>query len=515
MSKKKIILLGLILILLVLVGVLARDLFWLNKDLNDDEKIITYIDSDWKFSNNINDVFIKKNNTSLLMKIIAISSRCVDGAGASYYFDSEQASDILNQKINWNSAAIAVVDINSCLETYKFSIKDGDGWRTKTLSKNILDFGNNSIAFNQKKDNYFNDLSEYLKKINIEVCSDHVPGRSGGAPVGSGLMTCIEKSVQNQEDSKYLCENGPKTLEGGFEIYPVNNTYSCDEANDSCNYSANILGELFTADDCGEERVKEIYGDSGNFHAFGLRIDLADKPARYDFLNNLEKIGFKCLKVNKSQLGPNENSCSEFILDEPVKTEDLLKLKKFFINNYFSMNDVYLEHIDYTKNYLQVKSGQSLYVSNDLNLKFIYANIDPFFGDKCIISEKGSRIENSCGFFIEVIDKDSNISARDAITSLIPDMNYCDIEARDSIANFDSGYRIAPKEGVFSELNVFSDVSACGSYVSFASNYHDIYYNQDFPDRILISNWGGHEPAGTLEKTDGPVSFWVHTVEFF
>ena len=512
MKKKKIILLGLIFVLFVLIGVLVAGLRAKNNKYLETEFI-----SDWSFSDNIEDVFIKKSNISLLMKIITSSSRCVDGAGALYYFNSEQASDILNQKISWSSTAIAVVDIDSCLETYKFSIKDGDGWRTKTLSKNILDFGNNSIAFNQKKSNYFNDFSGYLKKLDIEVCSNYVPGMSGEAPGDSGLIACRENNIQNQENSKYLCEDESETLESGLEIYPVNNIYSCQEGGNTCNYSANILGELFTADDCGEERIKEIYGDSGNFHPFGLRIDLADNPARYDFLNTLERIGFKCSKINKSKLGPNEDSCSEFILDELVKIEDLLKLKKFFLNNYFSMNDVYLEHIDYTKNYLQVKSGQSLYVSDNLNLKFIYADPDPFFGDKCIITEKGNIIENSCGHLIEVIDKDPSISAYDAIANLIPDMNYCNIEInRDPITNFDSAYRIVPKEGVFSDNDFFSDIPVtCGKYVSFMSGYHDIYYNEDFPSRLLITSWGGHEPAGTLEKTDGPVSFWVHTVEFF
>lgn len=168
---------------------------------------------------------------------------------------------------------------------------------------------------------------------------------------------------------------------------------------------------------------------------------------------------------------------------------------------------------DYEKNIFQIKDGQSLYVSDNLNLHFIYANNDPFSGDKCIISEEENIITNSCGHLIEVIDKDPNISTRDTIARLIP-QKYCDIETRGIITNFDYGYNIRPKKDAFTELDIYTDISACGKYVSFDS-HHDIFYNEDFPDRLLISSWGGHEPRGTLEKTDDLEILWVHTVEFF
>lgn len=503
MKKKKIILLGLMLVLLVLLALIF-------KQGTDNKKLDPQTNRGWKFSDDIKDIFINKNNLAFLIK--TSTSKCADDARASYYFNAKQAADLLNNNVDWSTAALVVVDIDDCFEIYKFSIREGSNWKIKTLKKNIFDFFNKS-AFAKKKASYFDELRAYLESSGIEVCSDFIPGRSGFIFFeGEGVASCV-----NEQEMEADCKDGPKTLEIGREMYPIGDRYSsdCGVGNDFCDDSDNVLGELFTADGCGEERVKEIYGDSGNFHPFGLRIDLSNKPAQHDFLSTLKEVGFECSKVKRSNLGPNEDSCSEVILSKQVKIGDLLKLKEYYLLDYFSLNNVYLEHLDYGDRYLPTKPSQSLYVSDNLDLKFIYANPDPFFMENCVIKEAGNKIENSCGLSIEVVDKDRNASVRDTLLNLIPDINYCDIETIKSVTNFDFAYRIVPKKDAFAELNVLSDISVCGNYVSFGSNYYDIYYNEDFPDRLLFTNWGGHEPVGTLEKTDGPVSFWVHTVEFF
>lgn len=170
---------------------------------------------------------------------------------------------------------------------------------------------------------------------------------------------------------------------------------------------------------------------------------------------------------------------------------------------------------DYEKNISQIKVGQSLYVSDNLNLHFIYANNDPFSGDKCVISEEENIITNSCGNSIQVIKKDPNINIYESITKLIPNINDCSINFITPITNFNYGYKITPKEWIFSEDDIFTRLDGCGNYFSFFGIENEIYYNQDFSDRILISDWTGLSPSGYLEKTDDLEIPWVHTVEFF
>jgi hypothetical protein len=156
-----------------------------------------------------------------------------------------------------------------------------------------------------------------------------------------------------------------------------------------------------------------------------------------------------------------------------------------------------------------LKADQAYYVSEKLGIKFIYATIDPLYGvQKCLISEIGNKITNSCGYSLLVLNKNSNVSPATVIDSLIQDkQGDCGIALLDGFNNFDIGFRIkAPAD----------NPDACGRYSShYMGEQHNIYFSFNNRDRYLIINYGGHEPKGGLEAYPNGFKFWYETVEIF
>jgi len=98
----------------------------------------------------------------------------------------------------------------------------------------------------------------------------------------------------------------------GRTVYPISEMYK----------QLPHLGQLFTAVDCGEERVKQLSGVKGNEYTLGARIALKDIPSA-ELIKVLKEIGFDC--STKS----DEVSCQEWTLTESVTIQQLLKLKPF------------------------------------------------------------------------------------------------------------------------------------------------------------------------------------------
>ena len=109
------------------------------------------------------------------------------------------------------------------------------------------------------------------------------------------------------------------TCIGGY-VYPIDPKYK----------NLHFLGQLFTAANCGQERLSQIEGVVGENYTFGPRIILKDNPSQ-ELVNVFRSIGFNC----DDKLPDNE--CKEWSPDEFIKISELLKLEPYY--SYFSSDD--------------------------------------------------------------------------------------------------------------------------------------------------------------------------------
>lgn len=85
----------------------------------------------------------------------------------------------------------------------------------------------------------------------------------------------------------------------------------------------NWLGQLFTADDCGEARLKEFYDGEDAAYELGSTISLKNKPSQ-QFRRLLKSIGYSC---NKKM---DEKSCTNWgVLNEDTVIYKFLLLKSY------------------------------------------------------------------------------------------------------------------------------------------------------------------------------------------
>lgn len=125
-------------------------------------------------------------------------------------------------------------------------------------------------------------------------------------------------TTQNTEDANttptgsqtpYCAGNTPTEI--GGVVYPIDPKYgNLDE-----------LGQLFTANDCGESRLKEVTADRTDYD-LGLTLVLKANPTD-NLISLLRAIGFSCAN-NLPAL-----TCKEWKLTKNVKVDELLKLQPF------------------------------------------------------------------------------------------------------------------------------------------------------------------------------------------
>ncbi len=168
------------------------------------------------------------------------------------------------------------------------------------------------------------------------------------------------------------------------------------------------------------------------------------------------------------------------------------------------------------ENINQLKDYQNIYVSKNLNIRFLYAKKDPLYNQDCEISEKDNTIYNSCGYSVEVARKDPELSNLEVVNSLIKTENqdYCEIlEKYDN--NFKNTYQILP---IYDKIpdNLSDIFDICGKYTShYLSNQYKLFFDPEYLNYFLIIKYGGHEPQGVLDiLDDGSLKYWFETIEF-
>ena len=122
----------------------------------------------------------------------------------------------------------------------------------------------------------------------------------------TGNSDCIYSPVS-------LCTDKSFGTAIGSDVYPIDLKYK----------NLHFLGQLFTAADCGPERLSQIWGVDGENYTLGPRIVLKDNPSQ-ELINIFKSIGFNCCdKIF-------DNKCKQWSHDNySIKISELLKLEPY------------------------------------------------------------------------------------------------------------------------------------------------------------------------------------------
>jgi len=113
------------------------------------------------------------------------------------------------------------------------------------------------------------------------------------------------------------CSDPPEPTAIGRDIYPMNIGKYGD---------IGFLGELFTADDCGAERVKNIFGVDRQNYKLESDIALKNAPSQ-PFLEILQEVGFTPGDTCQGKI--DTSSCTHWTLLKTVPLKEIMKLKPY------------------------------------------------------------------------------------------------------------------------------------------------------------------------------------------
>jgi cell division protein FtsB len=173
----------------------------------------------------------------------------------------------------------------------------------KTQSDGIVAQNNNILHENENLNAQNRKLSQDLedaKKISViqTLPSQNIP---------------IANNTELANTSSYLCTAQATATEIGRDVFPIDPKYKGIE----------FLGQLFTAFNCGRERLNNIFGVKGDNYTLGSSVFLKNTPSN-SLTNTFKSIGYKCIDPEKS--------CKNWELWTTVKVIDLLKLEPFHEN---------------------------------------------------------------------------------------------------------------------------------------------------------------------------------------
>ena len=144
-----------------------------------------------------------------------------------------------------------------------------------------------------------NDLQQKMNELQDQV--DKYKKQSQSTTKKSNNTT-VEKNNS-------YCTDQPTETEIGRDVYPIAEKYK----------HLQFLGQIFTASNCGDERLNKIFGVRNGEYSMGSSISLKNNPSE-QLINALKSIGFKC----GDEL--EDKNCKSWELWEKVKIKDLLKL---------------------------------------------------------------------------------------------------------------------------------------------------------------------------------------------
>ena len=218
-----------------------------------------------------------------------------------------------------------------------YSKDNGSSWSDFFVIDNPTDYNDNEVKYNpvgmfMKNNKLYLDISDdrgagsgegnllryYTEDGEIwtrDSCLYLIPelyfnGSDGIDPFTiTGNSDCVYSPVS-------LCDDEPFGTAIGGNVYPIDLKYK----------KLHFLGQLFTAADCGQERLSQIDGVDGENYTLGPRIVLKNNPSQ-ELVNVFKSIGFNCCdKVLNDE-------CKEWSHDNySIKINELLKLEPYHKN---------------------------------------------------------------------------------------------------------------------------------------------------------------------------------------
>lgn len=158
-------------------------------------------------------------------------------------------------------------------------------------------------------------IDDEVMKKGIGEAVDRQDGDFTESGVASESVRKISKSGVD------LCNVEPTATEIGRDIYPIDPKYK----------NIQFLGQIFTAYDCGADRVNEIFGVRNNVYSMGSRIVLKDNPNE-SLVNTFKEVGFSC--YDKTLL---DKECKEWEFSGDIKIDEIMKLEPYYEN--FKLDD--------------------------------------------------------------------------------------------------------------------------------------------------------------------------------
>lgn len=128
-----------------------------------------------------------------------------------------------------------------------------------------------------------------------------------------GGCSLFNTSTLSSQELQTVCNGDAKKDDKGRLSFPVAKKYE----------AVKYLGQLFTAKQCGNERLAQVPGVTGNMYNIGSTLFLQN-DASPELLNTLKNIGYSCVE--------NKASCKQWGLNVPVKVSELLLLEPFVEN---------------------------------------------------------------------------------------------------------------------------------------------------------------------------------------
>ena len=133
-------------------------------------------------------------------------------------------------------------------------------------------------------------------------------------PIGpTGFVTITGQQDKQPGSENVLCTSEPEVNGIGRDVLPIAPEYAHLE----------FLGQLFTASECGDDRLTQVEGVKDGLYSMGVRFNLKADPST-ELATLLEDLDFSCAQEASAE------SCREWTReDRAISISDLLQLKAY------------------------------------------------------------------------------------------------------------------------------------------------------------------------------------------
>ena len=281
-------------------------------DIIQEDKKIEYL-ADFEFENLPNYVFPEqKGETYKLENYIfqfirqpnlntplSISNSDIKYKGVLYSKDNGLSwSDlfIIDNPINYNGDEVKYNPVGMFVNNNKLYLDISDDRGAGSGEGNLLRY------YTEDGEIWTRDTCLYLIPENYFI--NKMNGSNGIDPFSLiANSDCVYSPIS-------LCDDEPFGTGIGGSIYPIDLKYK----------NIHFLGQLFTAANCGQERLSQIEGVDGNNYTLGSTIILKNSPSQ-ELVDIFKSIGFSCHDKFP------DNKCKWWNFDNLIEISELLKLE--------------------------------------------------------------------------------------------------------------------------------------------------------------------------------------------